>query len=141
ASGREGNPFARPLQYLLQLGYEGAVYPVNPAYESLHGVPCYPDLNSLPGPVDLVLLLVSARETVRQLPAVAAAGARAAVVFASGFAEVGSEGQRLQDELVKLARAHDIRLLGPNCQGVVSVPNRMAATFTAAIEDGHPPAG
>jgi len=141
ASGRQGNPFARPLQYLLQFGYEGAVYPVNPMYESLHGVPCYPDLASLPGPVDLVLFLVSARETVRQLPAVAAAGARAAVVFASGFAEAGPEGRRLQEELVRLARAHDIRVLGPNCQGVMSVPHRMAATFTAAVEDGHPRAG
>jgi acyl-CoA synthetase (NDP forming) len=141
ASGREDNPFARPLGYLLERGYPGPVYPVNPGYDVLRGVPCYPSLADLPGPVDLVLMLVSAAEAVRQLPAVAAAGATAAVVFASGFAEIGPAGQRLQDELVAVARAHGVRLLGPNCQGIVSVHDRMAATFTAALEHSDPRPG
>lgn len=138
ASGREGNPFARPLEFLLEHGFDGDVYPVNPGYASLRGLPCYASLDVLPQPVDLVLMLVSAAEARRQLPAVAAAGASAAVVFASGFAETGPEGQRLQDELVATARAAGVRLLGPNCQGVVSVRHRMAATFTAAVESGLP---
>jgi acyl-CoA synthetase (NDP forming) len=138
ASGREGNPFARPLEFLLEHGYDGEVYPVNPGYSSLRGVPCYPSLDLLPRPVDLVLMMVSAGEALRQIPAVAAAGATAAVVFASGFAETGPAGLLLQQELTAAARAHGVRLLGPNCQGVVSVHHRMAGTFTAAVEPGLP---
>jgi len=138
ASGREGNPFARPLEFLLDYGFDGTLYPVNPGYASLRGMPCFASLDVLPEPVDLVLMLVSAAETVRQLPAVARAGATAAVVFASGFAETGPDGQRLQDELIAAARSAGVRLLGPNCQGVVSVHHRMAATFTAAVESGLP---
>lgn len=141
ASGRAGNPFARPLAYLVEHGFEGAVYPVNPGYESLGGIPCHASLDDLPGPVDLVLMLVSAAETVRQLPAVARAGARAAVVFASGFAEVGPEGAALQVELVATAREHSIRLLGPNCQGLVSLHDHVVASFTAALELGVPEPG
>jgi acyl-CoA synthetase (NDP forming) len=138
ASGREGNPFARPLEFLLEHGYDGNVHPVNPGYDSLRGVPCYPSLDVLPEPVDLVLMMVSAAEALRQIPAVAAAGATVAVVFASGFAETGPEGLLLQQELAAAARTHGVRLLGPNCQGVVSVHHRMAGTFTAAVESGLP---
>ena len=138
ASGREGNLFARPLRFLVEHGYEGGIYPVNPNYDTLHGIPCYPALEALPHPVDLVLMMVSAEEAVRQIPSVAASGATAAVAFASGFAEVGPQGLMLQTELAAAARQYGVRLLGPNCQGVVSVPHRMAGTFTAAVESGLP---
>ena len=138
ASGREGNLFARPLRFLVEHGYEGGIYPVNPNYDTLHGIPCYPALEALPHPVDRVLMMVSAEEAVRQIPSVAASGATAAVVFASGFAEVGPQGLMLQTELAAAARQYGVRLLGPNCQGVVSVPHRMAGTFTAAVESGLP---
>ncbi|MCO1657072.1 acetate--CoA ligase family protein [Pseudonocardia humida] len=141
ASGRPGNPFARPLQYLQELGFTGGIHPVNPNYVTLRGIPCHPGLDVLPEPVDLVLMLVAAGEVARQLPAVAAAGAKAAVVFASGFAEVGPDGLALQRQMVATARDHGVRLLGPNCQGVLSVHDRMAATFTAALETGLPRPG
>jgi acyl-CoA synthetase (NDP forming) len=141
ASGRQANPFARPLQFLQELGYEGGIYPVNPNYETLRGVRCYASLDVLPEPVDLVLMLVAAGEVTRQMPAVAAAGARAAVVFASGFGEIGPEGVALQQHMVQAAREHRVRLLGPNCQGLVAVHDRTAATFTAALEPGLPRPG
>ncbi|PRY38673.1 acetate--CoA ligase family protein [Umezawaea tangerina] len=141
ASGRVGNPFARPLTYLVEHGFAGDVYPVNPGYQTLGGLTCYPSLDDLPGEVDLVLMLVSAPEVVRLLPAVAKAGAKAAVVFASGFAETGPDGQALQDELVRLARHHGVRLLGPNCQGLVAVHDHVVASFTAALELGVPEPG
>ncbi|WNV88251.1 acetate--CoA ligase family protein [Umezawaea sp. Da 62-37] len=141
ASGRPGNPFARPLTYLVEHGFAGAVYPVNPGYQTLEGLTCYPSLDDLPGEVDLVLMLVSASEVVRLLPAVARAGAKAAVVFASGFAETGPDGQALQEELVRLARHHGVRLLGPNCQGLLAVHDHVVASFTAALELGVPEPG
>lgn len=136
ASGREGNPFARPLQYLTEFGFDGDVYPVNPGYETLRGLPCFPDLASLPAPVDLALLMVPGRAAVEVMPQVAAAGARAAVVFASGFSETGDEGVRLQAELTAAAREHGVRVIGPNCQGVLSTTHRLYGTFTAALELG-----
>jgi acyl-CoA synthetase (NDP forming) len=138
ASGREGNPFARPLQYLTDFGFEGAIYPINPNYERLMGLECYPDLESLPGPIALALLLIPADDVLRQIPKVAAAGARAAVVFASGFAEVADGGPEKQAELVRVAHEHGLRLIGPNCQGVLNVGTNMAATFTPALDGSLP---
>src|SRR5690606_18847028 len=141
ASGRPENPFSRPLEYLTSYGFAGEVYPINPRYEQLAGVPCFPDLASVPGPIDLALMLVPAKAAVDLLPEVAAAGARAAVVFASGFGEAGKDAECLQQELVRTARAHGIRLIGPTCQGVLSASAGMYGTFTAALENGPITAG
>jgi acyl-CoA synthetase (NDP forming) len=138
ASGRADNPFARPLAYLTELGFKGAVYPVNPGYTELHGLPCFPSLDDVPGPVDLVLMLVPAAAAVAAVPAAARAGATAAVVFASGFAEVGPAGVALQAELARAGREHGVRILGPNCQGIAHLPTGLAATFTAAVAGGFP---
>jgi acyl-CoA synthetase (NDP forming) len=133
-SGRADSLNARPLRYLREHGFDGDVYPVNPNYDELQGMRCYPSLADVPSPVDLVLVLVpaaSAPDIVRQS---GAAGAVAAVIFASGFAEVGATGARLQEELRAAARESGVRLLGPNCQGIVYAPTGLAATFTAAAD-------
>lgn len=140
ASGRVGNPFARPLANLVGLGFPGPVYPVNPGYPELLGLPCYSSLGEVPGPVDLVLLLVPASAVPDAVDACVRIGAHAAVVFASGFAETGEAGQALQRDAAARARAGGLLLIGPNCQGVVSVPARMAGTFTAAVGDAFPAA-
>lgn len=136
ASGRTENPFARPLKYLVDYGYEGAIYPINPGYDSLHGVPCYPDVSHVPGNIDLALALIPADGIEAQIPALAAAGTRAVVVFASGFAETGEDGRQKQESLTETSRRHGIRLIGPNCQGVLSLANNTFGTFTPALEDG-----
>lgn len=136
ASGRAGNPFARPLEYLTKYGFEGSVYPINPSYDELEGVPCYGSLAELPEKIDLALMMVPAKGVVDLIPEIAAAGARAAVVFASGFGETGDDGVKLQQDLVETARRHGVRLIGPNCQGVLSTTDRMYGTFTAALENG-----
>ncbi|MGV9870437.1 acetate--CoA ligase family protein [Rhodococcus koreensis] len=136
ASGRVGNPFSRPLHYLRSYGFEGSVYPINPGYKELGGLTCYPDLESLPEPVDLALMMVPAKVAIDLMPEVGAAGARAAVIFASGFGETGSEGVTLQRQLVETANANGIRLIGPNCQGALSTTSNMYGTFTAALEEG-----
>lgn len=138
ASGRANNPFARPLKYLVDSGYQGHIFPVNSQYTELAGMKCYASLSALPEPIDLALLLIPADATVAVLPEVAAAGASAAIAFASGFAEVGPQGVRLQEALVREAQHLNVRILGPNCQGFVHVPSRLAATFTAGVEQGLP---
>jgi len=136
ASGRAGNPFARPLEYLTSFGFEGSVFPINPGYDELRGVPCYPSLTELPSAIDLALMMVPAKAAIDLLPDVAKAGARAAVIFASGFGEAGEDGEQLQRDLVSVARNHGVRLIGPNCQGVLSTTAKMFGTFTAALENG-----
>jgi acyl-CoA synthetase (NDP forming) len=136
ASGRAGNLFARPLQYLTAYGYEGDIYPINPNYDSLHGVPCYPSLDALPGPIDLALVLVPAQAALDLIPDMARAGAKAAIIFASGFSETGIEGQALQAKLREAAQTHHIRLVGPNCQGLLNGAIHFYGTFTGALEAG-----
>ena len=134
ATGRPHSPMARPLRWLAERGFGGAVWPVNPKYDELAGLPCYPSLSALPGPVDLVLAMAPAAQAVDAVRAADAAGAAAVVVFASGFAEVGQDGAELQRALVRAARESGVRVLGPNCQGVLYTPGRLFATFTAAAE-------
>jgi acyl-CoA synthetase (NDP forming) len=134
ATGRPENPMARPLRWLAERGYPGRVYPVNPKYRELGGLPCYPTLDAVPEPVDLVLALVPAGLAVDAVHAAGAAGATAVVVFASGFAEVGPVGAELQRRLAQAGRQTGVRVLGPNCQGIFYAPSRLFATFSAAGE-------
>lgn len=134
ATGRTGSQMSRPLHWLAERGFAGRVHPVNPKYDELAGLRCYPDLASVPGPVDLVLAMVPAAWAVDAARDAGAAGAVAVVVFASGFAEAGPEGAALQERLVEAGRASGVRVIGPNCQGVVYTPARLFATFTAAAQ-------
>jgi len=134
ATGRADAPMARPLSWLTGRGYAGNVYPINPKYAELGGVPCYPSLEAVPEPIDLVLALVPAAQTVDAVYAAATVGAAAVVVFASGFAEIGPAGAALQRRLAEVARQTGVRVLGPNCQGIFYAPSRLFATFSGAAE-------
>lgn len=134
ASDRDGL-LGRPLRYLTEYRYPGAVYPVNPRRRELRGLPCYPSVRELPGPVDLALLQIPAASAVDVVAECGRAGIQAVIVLASGFAEVGPDGRRLQDRLGAVARRFGVRVIGPNCQGVLYAPHRLAATFTAGAED------
>ncbi|WP_219412406.1 acetate--CoA ligase family protein [Pseudonocardia nigra] len=140
-SGRPGNPMARPLRYLREHGFGGGIYPVNPGYDELEGLPCYGSLGEVPGPVDLVLALVPAAKAVAAVHEAGAVGAAGVVVFASGFAETGTAGARLQADLVAAGREAGVRVLGPNCQGLLHAPTGLVATFTAAADRPLVPAG
>ena len=134
ATGRADAPMARPLRWLTERGYAGNVYPINPKYAELGGVPCYPSLAAVPEPIDLVLALVPAAQTVDAVYTAATVGAAAVVVFASGFAEIGPTGAALQQRLAEAARQTGVRVLGPNCQGIFYAPSRLFATFSGAAE-------
>ncbi|MCV2488305.1 acetate--CoA ligase family protein [Geodermatophilus sp. YIM 151500] len=133
-SGRSENLMSRPLRYLVDHGYAGGIYPVNPNYDELVGQRCYPTLADVPGPVDLVLVLVAAERVEDAIRQTAAIGASTAVVYASGFAEVGAEGVALQQRLAAVAEETGVRVLGPNCQGFLYAPTGVVATFTAAAD-------
>ena len=105
------------------------VYPVNPGYDQLAGLPCHPSVSAIPGPVDLAVLLIPARFTPQVLRECAAKGVSAVMIQSAGFAEIGEPGRALQQECVEIARAAGMRIWGPNCMGLVDVPGRRFFTF------------
>lgn len=128
----------RPVSYLLRAGFAGAIVPVNPNRTLVQGLPAFPHIGSAPGPVDLAVISLPADLVVDAVRDCARAQVRAAVVFSAGFAEVGAEGATRQAELTAVARETGIRVLGPNCLGVMNPAIGLAATFTASIDAGAP---
>lgn len=124
----------RPLDYLSRSGFRGQVTAVNPAYDEIAGVPCYPDLDTVPTPTDLCIIAVPSESIEGVLERCAALGIPAAIVFASGFGELGSEGRDRQQRLVRIAEEGGIALLGPNCLGLANFRSGALATFTTALE-------
>lgn len=117
------------VENLVHHGFGGVVYPINPKYQSVHGFACFPDIAALPEVPDLVAIAVPAAHVAA---VVAAAGRKKipfAVVFASGFAETGEAGIALQAELAAAARKAGVRLIGPNCQGIMNVAERIHVGF------------
>jgi acyl-CoA synthetase (NDP forming) len=124
----------KPLRYLQEHGYKGNVYPINPKYQEVAGLKCYPDLVSLPETPDLLLVAVSYKRIFMVIEQCIEKGVKNIVVFSSGFAEVGGEGVELQIRVVELCREHGIRMLGPNCQGIVSLHDNVTAAFSGSLE-------
>lgn len=124
----------KPIRYLIRHGYTGRILPVNPRHSALFGLPCYPSLGQAPGPIDLVIVAVRASLAVGVLQEAAACKIPYAIVIGSGFAETGSQGAARERDLVRAARTGGIRLLGPNTQGFVNVPDHVAATFSEVAE-------
>ncbi len=141
ASRRASSLAARPLDQLDRYGFEGEVFPVNPSCDEISGRRCYPSVADLPGPVDLAALIVPARATLDVVRQCVEVGVRSVILFSSGFAELGAEGRALQDELVATAREGGIRLLGPNCQGVVHRESNFVMTISASLKAGLPSDG
>lgn len=112
-------------------GFEGRVAVVHPRAGRVCGTRSYPTAVEAPGPFDLAVIAVPAEAAVASLEDAARAGVRAVVVVSSGFREMGERGGALQQQLVQVARRHDIRLIGPNCLGIVSTApeTRLHAAF------------
>lgn len=121
----------RPLAFLLRHGYAGRVFPVNPARASVQGLPAFPSIGAIPEAVDLAIVVVPAERVLESLEEAAAKGVRAAIVFSSGFAEVGETGRHAQARLRELAERTGLRIIGPNCQGFAHLPSRLVATFAS----------
>lgn len=126
----------RPIQYLLDAGFAGGIYPVNPAREEIQGLKAYPSIGAIDDPIDCAILAISAEATLPTLEACIAKGVRSAILYGAGFSETGDEGRALQDRVVAMAREAGMRLLGPNCMGLFNAHARFYATFASALEEG-----
>lgn len=119
ASQRPGSLGTYVLDNLLAGGFKGQIFLVNPKYAELRGLPCVPRLADLPQAPDLAVMVTPASTVPGLIDECAARGTRAVLIISSGFADAGKAGRQLQEEALARARAHGIRLLGPNCLGVM----------------------
>ena len=108
----------RAIQTLLQEKFAGAIFPINPKESEILGLPCHPDLASVPQEIDLALICTPARTLPAMVKACGEKGVKGAVVLAGGFSEAGEEGTRLEQEMVAAARQFGVRLVGPNTSGM-----------------------
>jgi acetyltransferase len=114
---------------LVQSGYRGAIHFVSHRQGELFGRPLHADLAHVPDPVDLAVLIVPPQATPETIQACGQRGIKAAVIVSSGFREIGPEGAALERQCLEIARAHGIRLLGPNCIGVIDTHLPLDTTF------------
>jgi acetyltransferase len=124
----------RVIGNLQRFGYRGHIYPINPKYDEILGLRCYPDLASTPRPADSVVVAIPAEQVPAVLTAAVDHGVRGAVVLSSGFAEAGEAGRQRQAALERLATERGLLICGPNCYGVFNV-GLGAATFSADMAD------
>ncbi|MCR9220987.1 MAG: acetate--CoA ligase family protein [Alphaproteobacteria bacterium] len=133
-----GRPVAALKRAWLAGDPDRALYPVNPNRREIQGLPAYESASAIGAPVDLGVIAVPPDGVVEALQDCARAGCRAAILFTSGFAELGAAGRAREEEVVRTARALKVRLLGPNCLGLIDLHRGLLATFTDAVNyDGH----
>ncbi|MFH1321884.1 MAG: acetate--CoA ligase family protein [Bacteroidota bacterium] len=123
----------KPLHFLQMHDYKGKIFPVNPKYDELGGLPCYKSIMDVSEPVDLALLAVNYKLVLPMLKQCVDKGVKFATIFASGFAESGEEGIVLQKQIAELAKEFGMGICGPNCQGSVSLKDRAIGGFSASL--------
>ena len=137
ASREEGKVGFSITMNLIRGRFPGPIYPVNPKAAEILGMKCYHDVKDLPGDADLAVLVIPPKACLPTLEACAAKGIRHAIVISAGFKEVGGEGADLEKALRLRVRELGMRVVGPNCLGIIDTKSRLNATFAA----GMPPVG
>jgi acyl-CoA synthetase (NDP forming) len=134
ASADSSKLASRPQRVLLKHGYTGAIIPINPGRTEINGERAYPDIKSAPGKIDHAFIMVPAAAVPGVIADCAQTGVRAATIFSAGFAETGAAGQEIQARMVEIARKGGVRLIGPNCLGVVNVTGKTVLSANAVLE-------
>jgi acetyl coenzyme A synthetase (ADP forming)-like protein len=139
ASRKDGSIGRRVVRALVAGGFKGPIYAVNPQADEIDGVRCFHSMAEIPRGVDLVVVAVPSGLVLQVVDECAAAGARSLVVITAGFAESGADGRVLQQRLVDKVRGHGLRMVGPNCMGLLNAnPNvNLNASFSPIV----PPPG
>jgi acetyltransferase len=133
ATERAGSVGRTILWNLISSPFGGTVYPINPTRPSVLGIRSYPDIKSLPEPVDLVVIVTPSKSVPAIIKDCVEVGVRGAIIISAGFKEVGEEGVKLEQEIMQYAREGDMRIVGPNCLGVMSPLTGLNATFAGGM--------
>ena len=140
ASRRQSTIGHQILENLISYGFVGAVYPVNPHARSICAIRAYPSIADVPDPVDMAVIVVPKEQVLDIAEQCGRARVKGLVVISAGFREIGDEGAVRETKLMEIVRAHDMRMIGPNCMGVVNADPAvsMNATFATAMPPfGH----
>ena len=133
ASRTPGKVGHEVVSNLINGGFEGDIVPINPSADEVLGLKCYPDLKDYPGKIDLGLIAIPTRFVRVAVESCVAAGAGAIVVITAGFKEVGEEGAQLEKELARYCAAQGVRLVGPNCLGLLNTHAKLNASFASRM--------
>ena len=123
------------LRNIINSGFKGDIYPINPNTTEINGRKCYPDIFSIPNGCDLVAISLPSEISLDVISQVAQKGIKNIVLYASGFKEIGEEGKVLEEKLLKLISENELNLLGPNCLGFVNNNIGLNATFGESVKD------
>lgn len=121
------------LKNLIQYGYQGAVYPINPEASEILGLKAYPSILDVPDGIGLAVVVVPPKRVIEVIGQCGEKGINAAVIITAGFRESGSEGTKLEDELVKKTKESGVKFIGPNCLGMIDTHSRINASFFAGM--------
>ena len=142
--GASDNPIkagGRPIAYMRRHGYAGRIFPINPNRSEVQGLPAYASLRALPEAPDAVVISLAGEDVAAAIDDCVAVGAKAAVIYSSGFAELGDAGRAQQADLLARARRGGLRLFGPNCQGVANFSSGAILNFSTMINESPPDDG
>jgi len=120
------------LHNLIANQFSGAIYPVNPGAQAIHSLKCYPNVAAIPDPIDLAVILVPRDKVLAAVDECLAKGVRGLVVITAGFSETGEEGARHERVLRDRVRAAGVRMIGPNCMGVINTDPELSLNATFA---------
>lgn len=129
ASDREGSVGSKLLQNLIGVGYKGAVYPVNPFRPTIQGITAYPSIQKIPWKVDLAIIATPAHTVPQIVDECGRAGVSGLIIISAGFRETGEEGEAYEKQILDLSQQYGMRVVGPNCLGVVRPKVKLNATF------------
>lgn len=123
------------LNNLVQSGYPGTIYPINPNADEILGLQVYPSVLDTPGPVDLVVIVVPNKFVAQVMEECGQKGVKGAIIITSGFKEVGKEGAKLEREVMEIAERYGIRVIGPNCLGTITTHTPINASFASGTPE------
>ena len=121
------------LKNIIQYGYEGAVFPINPSASEVLGKKSYPSLLDVPDKIDMAVVVVPSKNVIEVIEQCGAKKIDSAIIITAGFKESGIEGAKLENELIKKSQECGIRFIGPNCLGVIDTHSKMNASFAAGM--------
>jgi acetyltransferase len=133
ASTSPGKLGYQVLQNVIQYGYEGAIYPINPTAPDILGRKAYPSVLECPDPVDLAVILVPNKAVPGVMEQCGQRGLKGAVIITAGFREVGPQGKALEQQVVEIARRYGMRIVGPNVLGIIDTVCKLNASFAAGM--------
>ena len=135
ASREQGKVGHDVLQNLIKYEFQGGIYPINPKADEILGLKCYKSVSEVPGEVDLAVVVVPAKIVPMVIDDCGSKGVSGAIIISAGFKEVGREGAELERDVVERARKHGVRVIGPNCLGLIDTASSLNASFAAGMPD------